>query len=434
MSTPIELWKKWEGQIVEGKFPLRQWLGGSDHSAVFLTERIGNKPRKAVIKLIAAQNVDAEAQLSRWKASANFSHANVIQLFEFGRCQIDGTRLLYVVMECADENLAEILPVRPLSSSEASEMLRPTAKALDSLYRAGFVHGRIKPSNVMAAGNLLKLSADGLRKIGERADPRPLSGYDAPELAAVGLSPATDVWSLGGTLVAVLTQKEPQQQNGKMAPVAVPNAIPQPHREIARQCLQVDPKLRCTVADVLRLLQTQAPSRRRLELPYEPSKRWVVILVASAAVFLGALIGGKLILRRGSAQGTEPSVQAPSDAPAAQSPAPFSSKAQSGQKAISPGSVRQQVLPDVSRNALNTVTGRVKVSVHVVVDASGNVVQAAFVSHGPSQYFANHALAAAQHWKFNPPQANGQPAASEWLLRFQFGRTSTEVFPIETKP
>jgi hypothetical protein len=41
---------------------------------------------------------------------------------------------------------------------------------------------------------------------------------------------------------------------------------------------------------------------------------------------------------------------------------------------------------------------------------------------------------AARSWKFTPPQINGQPASSQWLLRFQFGRTSTQVSPTETKP
>ena len=93
-----------------------------------------------------------------------------------------------------------------------------------------------------------------------------------------------------------------------------------------------------------------------------------------------------------------------------------------------------QVMPDVSRNAQNTIQGRLKVVVDVLVDASGNVSEANFVSRGPSTYFANRALAAARDWKFNPPQINGQAAPSEWVLRFQFRRTSVEVFPVEKHP
>jgi TonB family protein len=91
-------------------------------------------------------------------------------------------------------------------------------------------------------------------------------------------------------------------------------------------------------------------------------------------------------------------------------------------------------MPDVSRSAQNTITGRFKVSVQVEVDAAGNVSQARLVSPGPSPYFANHALAAARSWKFNPPQVDGKAAVSEWLLRFQFSRSNIQVSPAEVKP
>ena len=94
----------------------------------------------------------------------------------------------------------------------------------------------------------------------------------------------------------------------------------------------------------------------------------------------------------------------------------------------------QQVLPEVSRGALNTITGHVKVVVRVAVDGSGNVSEATFKSAGPSQYFASRAMAAARRWKFNPPQVDGQGVPSEWDLRFMFGRGSTQAFPTQVKP
>src|SRR5271169_5448197 len=253
MSTPIELWKKWEGRVVDDKFQLRQWLGGSDHSAVFLTERTGTESPKAVIKLIPAENLNEDAQLSRWADGAKLSHPHLMRLFECGRCQIDDTRLLYVVMEPAEENLAEILPLRPLSTDEASEMVQPAAEALAFLHQSGFAHGGIKPSNIMAVNDQLKISADGLRKPGERAGTP--SAYDAPEVATLGLSPAADIWSLGVTLVAVLTQKEPALKNSNPGVVAVPETIPRPYREIVQQCLHLDPKQRCTAGDIISRLR-----------------------------------------------------------------------------------------------------------------------------------------------------------------------------------
>ena len=125
MSTPTELWKNWEGREVDEKFPLRQWLGSSDHSAVFLTQRIGTGSQRTVIKLIRAESLDEDAQLSRWAGARKLSHPHLLRLFACGRCQIDGTRLLYVVMEYAEENLAELITLRPLSPAEDSEMHQP---------------------------------------------------------------------------------------------------------------------------------------------------------------------------------------------------------------------------------------------------------------------------------------------------------------------
>src|ERR1700691_5397759 len=103
MSIAPRDWKQWEGRVVDEKFPLRQWLGGSERSAVFLTERDDGR-QKAAIKLIPAQDLDEEAKLSRWADAAKFSNPHVIRLFESGKCELDGTKFLYVVMEYADES------------------------------------------------------------------------------------------------------------------------------------------------------------------------------------------------------------------------------------------------------------------------------------------------------------------------------------------
>jgi TonB family protein len=443
MSTPTELWKSWEGRVVDEKFPLRQWLGSSDHSAVFLTQRSGAGSQKAAIKLIRAEGSDQDAQLSRWAGAARLSHLHLIRLFECGRAAIDGTRLLYIVMEYAEENLAEILPLRPLAAEEAHEMLRPTAGTLAYLHQSGLAHGRIRPSNIMAVDNQLKISADGLGQIGEPAGPRAPSAYDAPEVRSSGLSPAADVWSLGVTLVAVMTQNEPKLKNGQ---VAVPEMIPQPFREIARQCLQVDPQRRCTVADIVNqlrqpTLQTKTSGGARVgeaNVPQARSKRWIVALIVLAALFV-AWMGSKFMSHQPPVPAAETrpaSVPPPADTAPGQSLAPFSEKENKtpAQKGVVRGRVLEQVLPDVSRGAQNTITGHVKVSVQVSVDASGNVAQAKFVSAGPSKYFAERAMAAARRWKFTPPQVDGQAAASEWVLRFQFGRAGTQVVPAEIKP
>lgn len=426
-----ESWRNWEGRVVNERFPLRQWLGGSDHSAVFLTELSGGV-QKAAIKLISAVSLSEEVQLSRWAAAAKVSHRHILQLFDGGQCVIDGMRVLYVVMEYADENLSQILPVRALSVTEASEMLTPTAEALGFLHRSGLAHGSVKPSNILASNNQLKLSADN---IGNTGDPiaREASAYDAPEIAATGISPAADMWSLGATLVAVLMQKQPTLKNGARSEATVPKTIPQPLGEIARECLQEGGQ-RCTADSILRRLNPPpAAAPQTVEEPAQQRRsiRWFVVAIVMVAMIV-AWIGSRVRSRQSTAPGTE--APAAAQPPTAQPALPLPEKHAPAQEDSSRGNVRQRVMPDVSRSAERTIRGRIKVNVQVAVDASGDVSEVRFLSAGTSKYFSAKALEAARRWKFNAPQVDGKPDASMWVLRFQFNRGGVQVFPEQTKP
>jgi|SRR5579863_3253641 len=99
-----------------------------------------------------------------------------------------------------------------------------------------------------------------------------------------------------------------------------------------------------------------------------------------------------------------------------------------------PDQVLQQVLPDVPRKARDTIQGTVKVRVRVSVDLAGSVVGAALDARGPSPYFDELVLQAARGWKFNPTKVDGRDVSSEWILRFEFSRTATEVFPARVSP
>jgi TonB family protein len=166
-----------------------------------------------------------------------------------------------VVTECADEDLSQIIPQRALSPGEAREMLRPVLEALAYLHGKGLVHGHVKPANVMAAGEQLKISSEGIAAAretrGERGKP---SAYDAPEVGTRGGSAAGDVWSLGVTLVEVLTRQLPiWEWKGQEEP-ELPKAIPAPFGDIARQCLRRDPQRRCTLAEIGARLDPDAPA------------------------------------------------------------------------------------------------------------------------------------------------------------------------------
>jgi TonB family protein len=429
MSNP-GVWKTWEGRVVDGKFPLRQWLGGSDHSAVFLMELPGLPSSKAAIKLIAADGAAADRQLSQWRAAVQLSHPNLIRIYDAGRCRLDSTSILYVVMEYAEENLSQILPHRPLVPGEAADMLPPLLDTLSYLHSKKFVHSRIKPSNVLAVGNQLKLSADQVVPATElNSAHRRRDAYDAPETGAGIVSPAGDVWSLGVTLVAALTQNTSFAEGTSPNDPNLPASVPEPFRGIARECLHLDPKRRCSVAEIQTRLQ---PAGRSVPAassppphPRTPVKRGPI----AALLIIAGLVALTVFFSRGKS-GTAPATSqqtgpptSPQTAAAPKPGAAVRAPAVARKKPVAaPGDVVHQVIPDVSQNSRNTITGTIKVTVQVEVDPSGKVTSAKLKNAGPSKYFAGLALKAAQRWEFSP-----QPTASTWLIQFRFKRSGTQA-------
>lgn len=464
-----EAWKQWEGQVVNGKFHLRQYLGGCEHSAVFLTEDGEPELQKAAIKLIPADPTNEELQLSRWRLAAKLSHPHLIRLFQMGRCQLGNTGLLYVVMEYAEEDLSQVLAHRPLTPAEARDMLGPVLDALAYVHGKGFVHGHMKPANVMALDDQIKISSDGLCQMGESSGELGKPGvYDPPEMAGGRLSPAGDVWSLGATLVEALTQRLPVWEGTAQGEPVVPETMLTPFLDLARHCLRLNPQLRWTVADVTAWLQQPlpVPQEQTTARPQEAfaRRRFIVPTVAVALAVAAMLAGPKLLHRHQETQRspsipleqprvqpkpakipvtpeTGQSTQRTSDKEQGSSgtiPSPTSPQSKAGTKTptggLVQGEVVDQILPDVPLKARDTIRGTVRVSVRVRVDPSGSVVGATFDSPGPSKYFADLALQAARRWSFWPAKVDGRNVSSEWILRFEFERTATKVHPVQAAP
>jgi TonB family protein len=243
--------KSWEGQTVDGKFLLRRLLASTDHSVVFLTQLDGQQPSDAVLKFISADTPGADACLSLWQRATQLSHANLIAIYDSGRCSFDGRNLLYVVMEYAEENLGEILPQRPLSADEMRDVLDPVLQVLAYLHSKGLAHGHLKPSNLLATRDCLKLSSDTLLNLNEPPVLfRSRDIYDAPELPSTAPTPASDVWSLGATLAETLTQRPPLLHGNPDADPVFSGDMPELFANIARHALVRHPDERWTVAEI----------------------------------------------------------------------------------------------------------------------------------------------------------------------------------------
>ena len=244
-------WKKWEGQTVEGKFVLGRCLASTEFNAVYLTELADTPGQKAVLKLAAAGSPAAEMQLGLWQRASRLTHPNLLTIFDVGRCRLEDVPFIYAVMEYAEENLGEILPQRALTADEVRDVLDPALDVLVYLHGKGLVHGHLKPSNILATHDRLKLSSDSIFPIGDRRQLlRGRDTYDAPEMQSAPVSPKEDVWSLGVTLVEALTQHPPVFSSEQSADPSVPRELPDLFLVIARHALRRDPNQRWSVAEI----------------------------------------------------------------------------------------------------------------------------------------------------------------------------------------
>lgn len=475
--TKTEAWTQWEGQVVNGTFPLRRYLGGSDHSVVFLTEYKAANLGEVAIKFVLADTVQTQAQLVQWGTAATLSHPHLVRIFDVGRCQFGGRGFLFVVMEYAEQTLAQILPRRALTPDEVREMLLPTLDALAFLHRNHLVHGQLKPSNFLVVNDQLKLASDSIRPTGSAPSGiARASAYDPPELKGGGSSAAGDIWGLGMTLTEALTQRTPVWSDEKSESLQLPASLPAPFADTVRRCLSRTPANRPGVTE-LEAQYKPAPPAPVMSVPQPPAREasreatpaqnlskkrpllraLCAVLLISLAAWAGLRFFQQYSNSHQSASATpqapvqppaEPSAPEPAasvsavPAPATAGPTTTAASATAASATAAPAaattaaaapapgeppappeatslSVPHEVVPEVSQVILDKIRGHINVTVRVLVDPSGDVVGEFLENPGPSRYFARLASDAAVGWKFAPTDDRGPRV---WLLHFEFTR------------
>jgi TonB family protein len=434
--------KDWERRIVNGVYPLRRFLGQSDHSVVFLTDYKGQNIVRAAIKILPANPALTEAQLAHWRTAATLSHPHLMRLLDAGRCQLGGHDFLFVVTDYAEQNLGQLLPSRALTPLEVRDLLPGTLDALAYLHGQNLVQGGLKPSNFLVVHDQLKLSSDTVRPAGESPGTLVSSVYDPPEARNGMMSTAGDLWGLGITLAESLTQSAPAwSRESPDSPLLPANLAPE-FVETVRRCLNPDPGQRPTVSELVAQLNApppavpvaaampaptaipvaavapvmaNQPSIRALAARISPDTRVFAIGGALGIIALWAVWAGLHHFHARShaelpAAAILPSPSAP--------PAPAALERPRPNVAALPAVVHQEI-PEVPRSARESVRGVIKIAVRVSVDRSGNVVAATLEHRASSRYFDRAATDAATKWKF-AQAPDSTPRA--WLLHFEFTR------------
>ena len=420
------IWSGWQSAIINGVYPLHRLVSGSEHSAVFLTERKGQAVPNAALKIIPIDRVTL-AQLSHWRSAAGLSHPHLIQLFDAGLCQLAGRPFLFVVMEYAEQTLGEVLSQRALTADEVRELLPPALDALTFLHRKGLVLSHLKPANVLVVNDQLKLASDGIRPTGApRVGIAEPSFYDPPEASYARFGPADDIWGLGVTLVEALTQHLPWA-NEQADAACVPTTVAPAFVDTVQRCLRYNPATRPSAVDLQvqfapapEALPQVAPTTPAPTLaaptpePLEPRSPMPAIVPIMFLILL-AVVWADLRLFRAHPNSPQATAEtAPPSAP----PAAALRVAAPNPAANPPAPAAVHVqMPNVARGALRTIHGRIKIAVVVLVDRSGTVTEAHLKNTGPSSYFARLARDAARKWTFTPAD---RPGTHPWLVRFEF--------------
>jgi TonB family protein len=477
-ETMTESWPKWQGEVINGVYALGRLLAGSEHSAVFLTECQAHDVPTAAIKIIPAERVTL-AQLSHWKAAAELSHPHLIRLLDAGLCQHEGRQFLFVVMDYAEQTLGQVLHHRGLTADEVQEMIPPILEALTFLHSKNLVQGQLKPANVLVVNDQIKLASDTVHPAGEpRASIAEPSVYDPPEAKSSGLSQAGDIWALGVTMVEASTRSLPVWPGERSAAACLPTTLAPDLADTVQRCLSHNPTGRPTAIELeaqfkpaLQASGISAPQAVGREAPVwaapapeSPKRRALALITAAVLISLAALWAGMRLLQShprpqqsaaSTALSSSPqSAQAPAaawqtprlplSAPAEVSAPSASAKStksnaapprpasiRSGQAARPPAdaspTVVHEELPIAPRSALDTIHGHVKVAVLVIVDRSGNVIDALLENPGPSSYFARLAKEAATKWRFAP---SDNEDTRTWLLRFEFTRSGSTAHAV----
>ena len=215
------------GQVVGGQYEVVGMLGHGGLGWVYLAQDRAVSNRWVVLKglLDADDGAAMAAAMLEKQFLAEVQHPNIVEIYNF---VVDGSSngssgrgTSYIVMEYVggptlkavlkqrtepERPSADNPPLGPLPVDQALAFIHAALPAFDYLHRRGLVYCDFKPDNLCHVGDQVKLIDLGaVRHLNDdTGDVYGTVGYQAPEIATLGPSVASDIFTIGRTL-AVLT-------------------------------------------------------------------------------------------------------------------------------------------------------------------------------------------------------------------------------------
>ncbi|KAI3966785.1 hypothetical protein MKW92_028383 [Papaver armeniacum] len=218
---------------------------------------------------------------------SNFEHENIVQYL--GTDKAEGK--LYIFLELVTKgSLAQLYQKYDLRDSQVSSYTRQILHGLKYLHDRDVVHRDIKCANILVDANgSVKLADFGLAKTTRLNDVKSSKGtafWMAPEVVNrknTGYGLPADIWSLGCTVLEMLTHQLPYAplewmqatyRIGKGEPPPVPDNLSPDARDFILNCLRVKPEDRPTAATLLdhSFVRRSLPSSSGSDSPFH--SRW----------------------------------------------------------------------------------------------------------------------------------------------------------------
>ena len=211
------------GDLVAGQYEVVGPLAHGGMGWIYLARDKNVSDRWVVLKgLLNTGDADVlKATLSDQKFLAQVEHPLIVEIYNFVSHQDNG----YIVMEyVGGRSLKQLLKQRmeaaggsydPLPVDQALAVLIEIMPAFSYLHDLGLLYCDFKPDNVIQVGDSLKLiDLGGVRKASDDESAiYGTVGYQAPEVATAGASVASDIFTIGRTLM-VLCAEVPEYQRG----------------------------------------------------------------------------------------------------------------------------------------------------------------------------------------------------------------------------
>ena len=254
------------GDIIAGQYEMVGCLAHGGLGWIYLAKDRNVSDRWVVLKgLLNSGDPDAlAAAIAEQQFLAQVEHPLIVEIYNFVTHEGAG----YIVMEyVGGYSLKQILKQRmkakggaydPLPIDQALAYLIEVLPAFQYLHDLGLVYCDFKPDNMIQVGDAMKLiDLGGVRRIDDLESAiYGTIGYQAPEVAQVGPSVASDIYTIGRTLLVLCMEFRGYQGTylHTLPPVAATPLFAENDSLywLIAKCCEPDPADRFASADELR--------------------------------------------------------------------------------------------------------------------------------------------------------------------------------------